>query len=312
MIDDSDDGYVLDLGDSREISALFCIGTGPFRRGDFRGLPGSCAGAAYRLLANSSRAGINAVASMPADELLVSRALPDSGYYPLQHGHKGGNDRISVMFDCGELGFKSFPAHGHANAPSYTLRAFGADVFVDPGTYGYVGFPAWRAYFRSTMANNALAVDGFDQSVMLGPFLWGSRAPARCLDWQSRIQGGRVTGEHDGYGRLADPVLHRRTVQFDERTRILSIEDDVVARRTLEIAVYFHLSEEVLLTEEHANHCAIAVGGGRVGLGVDRRLVVDVMTRRDEPIGGWVSRGYHRKVPSTTLIARGRCEGRSS
>lgn len=42
MIGDSDDGYVLDSGDSREIRALFCVGAGLFRRVDLKawaGLP---------------------------------------------------------------------------------------------------------------------------------------------------------------------------------------------------------------------------------------------------------------------------------
>ena len=49
-----------------------------------------------------------------------------------------------------------------------------------------------------------------------------------------------------------------------------------------------------------------------VTLEVDARLGVDILTGSDDPIGGWVSRGYHQKVPSTTLIARGRCQGKSS
>ena len=47
-------------------------------------------------------------------------------------------------------------------------------------------------------------------------------------------------------------------------------------------------------------------------LEVDLRLAVDTLTGSEDPIGGWVSRGYHRKVPTTTLIARGRCDGDSS
>ena len=94
-----------------------------------------------------------------------------------------------MVFDCGELGFKAIAAHGHADALSFTLRAFGSDVFVDPGTYDYFSYSAWRAYFRSTSAHNTLAVDGRDQSVMLGPFLWGARAQARCIAWEPGIQG---------------------------------------------------------------------------------------------------------------------------
>lgn len=312
MIGDSDDGYVLDLGDSREIGALFCIGSGLFPRADFKTRAGAYAEAARWLLGHSGRADFEALASTSPAEPLVSRALSESGYYLLQCGHKGRNDRVSVVFDCGELGFKSIAAHGHADALSFTLRAFGSDVFVDPGTYDYFSYPAWRAYFRSTSAHNTLVVDGLDQSVMLGPFLWGPRAHARCVTWEPGIQGGKVIGEHDGYTRLADPVLHRRTLELDERSRILTIHDDIAASGTHEIAAYFHLAEDALVSAEGLNRYRIAVGDGKVTLEVDAHLSVEVLTGSEEPIGGWVSRGYHRKVPSTTLVARGRCHGRCS
>jgi uncharacterized heparinase superfamily protein len=275
-------------------------------------LAGRYAEAARWLLGSSSRTDFDALAWTSGDDLLVSRAFPESGYYLLECGHKGRGDEVSVVFDCGELGFKSIAAHGHADALSFTLRAFGADVFVDPGTYDYFSHPAWRAYFRSTRAHNTLAVDGLDQSVMLGPFLWGPRANARCIAWEPGDQGGKVIGEHDGYMRLADPVLHRRTLELDGRARILTIQDDIVASGTHEISLYFHLAEDALLSTDRPNRYRIAVGAETVTLVVDARLAVEILTGSDEPIGGWVSRGYHRKVPSTTLIARGRSQGKSS
>jgi hypothetical protein len=121
-----------------------------------------------------------------------------------------------------------------------------------------------------------------------------------------------VIGEHNGYTRLTDPVVHRRTLDLDERSRILTIQDDIVANGTHEIAVHFHLAEDALVSAERPNRYKIEVGGGTVALEMDAHLGVDVVKGGDEPIGGWTSRGYHRKVPSTTLIARGRCPGNRS
>jgi heparinase II/III-like protein len=312
MIGDSDDGYVLDLGDPHDLRALFSVGAVLFARPDFKAWAGAYAEAARWLLGGSGLAEFEAVASTPAAVLLVSHAFPESGYYLLECGHKGGDDCVSVVFDCGDLGFKSIAAHGHADALSFTLRAFGSDVFVDPGTYDYFSYPAWRGYFRSTRAHNALVVDGLDQSVMLGSFMWGPRARARCIAWEPRNQGGKVIGEHDGYTRLADPVLHRRTLELDEHSRILTIQDDIVAGGPHEIAAYFHLAEDVLVVAERPNRYRIAVRGGIVTFELDPRLAVELLSGSEEPIAGWVSREYHRKVRSTTLIARGRCEGKSS
>jgi hypothetical protein len=44
-------------------------------------------------------------------------------------------------------------------------------------------------------------------------------------------------------------------------------------------------------------------------LEMDSRLAVDTLEGSTAPIGGWVSRGYHRKVPATTLVGRAECAG---
>lgn len=71
MIGDSDDGQVLDLGDSREVRALCCIGAGLFQRADFRAWAGSYAEAARWLLGRADRAQFEAAASAPANELMA-------------------------------------------------------------------------------------------------------------------------------------------------------------------------------------------------------------------------------------------------
>jgi hypothetical protein len=41
--------------------------------------------------------------------------MSDAGYYLLQSGGHAGPDRISVVFDCGELGMGPLAAHGFQN-----------------------------------------------------------------------------------------------------------------------------------------------------------------------------------------------------
>jgi len=309
MIGDSDDGYVLDLGGAHDLRALLGIGAILFARADFKAGCGEYPEAARWLVGASGQAAFDALPSSPPAERLVSRAFPDSGYYLLQSGHQGAIDRISVVFDCGELGFTSIAAHGHADALSFTVRAFGSDLFVDPGTYDYFSFPAWRAYFRSTAAHNTLVVDGHNQSAMRGPFLWGARAGAKCVTWEPTSEGGRVVGEHDGYRRLADPVLHRRTLSLEADQGVLTICDDIVAHRMHEISMYFHLAEDASVSVEGANRYRIDVARGTATFEIDAQLTVETLRSSEGPIGGWVSRGYHRKVPSTTLVARCHCQG---
>jgi hypothetical protein len=306
MIGDSDDGYVLDLGSSHAPEAFFCIGATLFARSDFKQWADAFTEPARWLLGAGAQEAFDRLPPTPADHPIVSHAFPSCGYYLLQYGHRGAKDRISVVFDCGELGFTSIAAHGHADALSFTLRAFGFDVLVDPGTYDYFSFPEWREYFRSTRAHNTVVVDGVDQSVMQGPFLWGPRAEARCIAWRPTSDGGEVTGEHTGYVRLTDPVIHRRTLSLEGSSGVLTIRDEIVAKGAHEIAIYFHLAEDTALSTRPGNQFRIDVAGHTVMLDVDERLAVETLKGSEAPIAGWVSRSYHRKVPATTLVARGR------
>ena len=81
-------------------------------------------------------------------------AFPDAGYYVLRDRAAGSPPPLAVVFDCGNLGFRSIAAHGHADALSLTVSARGDAVLIDPGTYDYFTYRAWRSYFRSTRAHN--------------------------------------------------------------------------------------------------------------------------------------------------------------
>jgi len=309
LFGDCDDGYVLNLGSSpHDTRTLLGIGAVLTGRRDFRTWAGRWQEPAQWLFGKAGRERFDAIPALPPAPL-ESRGFADSGYYLLQSGEAASPNRISVLFDCGELGLGALAAHGHADALSFSLRAFGTDLLVDPGTYDYFTHPAWRRYFRSTRAHNCLVIDDTDQSEMLGPFMWGRRAAARCTRWEPIKQGGTVAGEHDGYRRLVDPVLHRRTLDLDGATGTLTVRDEIEARDRHAVALYFHLSEHCRVTAVQQNRCEIAVAGGRAVLELDPGLAMELCTGAEQPILGWVSRGYHRKVPTTTVVGRAICPG---
>lgn len=313
MFGDSDDGYVLDLGGDRDdLCGLLSIGAVLFSRPDFKELTRGDSEPTVWLLGPSSRETFGTIQAGSKKSSLVSKAFPESGHYLLQCGQRGSGNEISVLFDCGDLGYKSIAAHGHADALSFTLRAFGVDVFVDPGTYDYFRYPEWRNYFRSTRAHNTVVVDDSDQSVMFGPFLWGNRSKAQCIDWNPTLGGGRVVGEHDGYMRLKDPVMHRRTLNLDAGSRVLTIRDEIMAKESHEIGIYFHLSEECLISSRQSNQYEIHVKGRKVTVETDLNLSTETLEGAKNPIEGWVSRYYHIKVPSTSIVGRGIYDGYTS
>ena len=356
---DSDDGYVLDLG-GREQPATSWLGVGAvlFERPDLAARCGECPEPIHWLLGpsgverytklNCRTAECDRQANAAALPVrLHSRAFPQSGYYLLQSGERSTvaladktpevpdeapDDRISVLFDCGPLGFGPLAAHGHADALSFTLSIAGQPVFVDPGTYDYFTYPAWRRYFRSTPAHNTIAIDDQDQSQLLGPFLWGQRAQTRCLSFEPTDQGGTVVGEHDGYTRLADPVVHRRAVTLtapsEAEAGSLLIVDELIAQQDHRAAFHLHLAPDCVVQalgdnggatgngEATGRRFAVTCSAGQFELQLDAALEVEVCRGSENPMeerlaieeqlaaAGWVSRGYHRKDPATTLIGR--------
>jgi hypothetical protein len=119
-------------------------------------------------------------------------------------------------------------------------------------------------------------------------------------------------GEHDGHARLADPVVHHRTVELDGLKRELTVRDDILTRGKHDVEVYFHLAENCRVTQAAPNRYEVDVGPGGVTIELGPRLSVRTLCGSEDPIGGWVSRGYHRKTPSTTLIGHCAVAGNTS
>ncbi|KJS52526.1 heparinase [Streptomyces rubellomurinus subsp. indigoferus] len=217
---------------------------------------------------------------------------------------KIGAEEIWCRCDGGPHGFLSIAAHGHADALSVEVRHDGVDVLADPGTFCYHGQPAWRRYFRSTLGHNTLELDGADQSVSGGPFLWTRHARSRVLVVDTAGEGvARWCAEHDGYR----PSVHRRRVELSAASRELRITDEVRGpRRAVRLA--FHLGPAV--AAELTGHRAVLTWTKD---GEDRRAVLDLpaeltwRAHRGEtaPPLGWYSAGFGRRVSATTLVGTG-------
>lgn len=304
---DKDDAYVLDLDDQpRTFEGLLPVGAALFGRADFKARSASFSSRALWLLGEPGRSAFERVNAAVENGELKSRALPASGFYLLQSGSIECGDAISVLFDCGELGFEAIAAHGHADALQFTLRINGEDVIVDPGTYDYFTFGDWRDYFRGTAAHNTLMVDGCDQSEMAGSFMWGRKANARCLRWEPRADGGLVAGEHDGYRRLSDPVIHRRQIELDGPSRRLVIRDVLESRGRHQAAFHLQLAAGCQARLHGEHEVRVARAGGELALELDSRLDLQLVCGQTSPIRGWVSPAYHRKSASSAIV--GRCE----
>ncbi|MEN8651562.1 alginate lyase family protein [Streptomyces sp. 21So2-11] len=215
-----------------------------------------------------------------------------------------GPAEIWCRCDGGPHGFLSIAAHAHADALSVEVRHDGVDVLADPGTFCYHGQPTWRQYFRSTLGHNTLQLDGGDQSVSGGPFLWTRQALSRVLVADTSDESvARWCAEHDGYQRS----VHRRRVELTAASQELRVVDEVRGpRRAVRLA--FHLGPAI----------AADLVGNRAVLtwtrdGEDRSAVLDLPGQlcwrghrgETDPPLGWYSPGFGRKEPTTTLVGTG-------
>ena len=140
-------------------------------------------------------------------------------------------------------------AHGHADALSVVCSAQGTNWLVDPGTFVYTASKEWRDYFRSTQAHNTLIIDGQGQAQPGGPFKWLNLCPARLETWATLPNLDYASGMHDGYKRLAEPVVHRRHVVFVKPDRWFLL-DDLNGAGTHSLDFFFHFLPDAQLRVE--------------------------------------------------------------
>ena len=132
-----------------------------------------------------------------------SRTSPTAVTSVLRHG---GDQAI---LDVGPLCPPHLPPHAHADALSFVLWADAMPLVSDPGSFTYAG--PEREAFRSTAAHATLEVDGANQCDFWGAFRAAHLPRVRRLRLEHSPEATVVTAEHDGFRRLADPVMHRRT-----------------------------------------------------------------------------------------------------
>ena len=292
MVGDADDGIVfrLDAPGSDRADQLLALGDAVLRR------------------MNPTHPGVRwLVHALPgkrpeADphESETGWAFPDGGYL-LFGSHFGEPNEIKGMVDCGPLGYLGIAAHGHADALALTLSIGGEECLVDPGTYSYWQEHKWRDYFRGTSAHNTVRIDGLDQSVSGGRFMWLKKARASIERMPQSPHEFDFRGAHDGYERLADPVRHMRSVRFDAASATLTVRDEIAAKKHHQVELFWHFAPGL---DVRLNSAGLHVRGKRFALqmhahGADLKL--ELVRGNENPPLGWYSRCYESRQPCDVL-----------
>lgn len=232
-------------------------------------------------------------------------AFADAGIYVLT-SHRASPDEIFCVADAGPLGFLSLAAHGHADALSFSLHVSGRPIIVDCGTYSYYSEAHWRSYFRSTQAHNTIVIDGVDQSVQAGPFLWTNHAKCSTMRWTAACGAIEWCAQHDGYTRLNGSPIHVRGIRLQDNR--VDIDDEVRGELSHEIEWRLHFAPECEvviegdaciarwreLTDQGTSRCRTLV------VRLDSRLIWRLA--RGEYHAGRYSEAFNLLDTTTTLI----------
>jgi hypothetical protein len=236
------------------------------------------------------------------------RRFPDAGQVFLRSRSADGRV-IWCRCDGGPHGFLSIAAHAHADALSVEVRHNGVDILADPGTYCYHGEPVWREWFRSTAAHNTVELDGVSQSESGGPFLWITHPRTRTMTCDVGDQPVQTwTAEHEGYLRLGTPTVHRRSVTLDSPSRVLTVVDTFDTSGEISLALSWHLGPDVtVVLDGAAAELTWQVGPDcqHGTLALPEGLAWTSHTAEIDPVLGWYSPRFGRRVPATSLVGRG-------
>jgi hypothetical protein len=300
-IGDSDDAWVVRLDDRPEANnycSILATAAVLLERPDFKAKAGRWDEKSHWLLGTPGQETFESL-SLDAPKC-NSQAFEEGGYCVMR-----APGRV-ITFDCGPLGYLSIAAHGHADALSLTVSVDGQPILIDPGTYAYQEGGERRDYFRSSAAHNTIVVDGEDQSEMLGTFLWGRKAEAHLLHWETTENYDLAIAEHDGYDKLLG-VIHQRTVLFHKPDWLI-IADRLKGHGEHSFEQLWHVPAECEVTIEQdpldQKYVSLRVGYKQlimIPLEMPSAVHPRIQTGEEQPMQGWVSSKYGHVEPGPVV-----------
>ncbi|MGH9431140.1 MAG: alginate lyase family protein [Terriglobia bacterium] len=234
---DDDGGRVFDPARNQPAHLADPLATGAvlFNNSQFKAAARGLREEALWLLGPEAAARFEAIPSVGAG--LQSRRFAESGIHILAESQPYAQQ---MTIDAGPQGSGN-GGHGHADALSAHLSIDGRDWLVDPGAYCYICPDGNRDAFRGTPAHNTLDVDGLNQADGAGPFAWQRLPQVKLEAWVTGERFDLFAGSHDGYRRLAQPVLHRRTV-LHVKSSFWLVRDGVEGVGEHALTVRWHLA----------------------------------------------------------------------
>ncbi|MET0534720.1 MAG: alginate lyase family protein [Steroidobacter sp.] len=307
---DADDAIIARLDSSASVDvyrSLLATGAVLFDSAEFKFKAAAVDDKTRWLLGDAAAAKFESI-DMSSVSLPIRRDFLRAGYFILGDRFETKRE-VRVVADAGPLGYLSIAAHGHADALSFTLSAGGRELLIDPGTYAYHTQRMWRDYFKGTSAHNTVRIDGVDQSVSGGNFLWIKHAQAQVIAVERTPLLERWVASHDGYARLKHPVTHRREILVEKELSRLQVTDELMGSGAHDVEIFWHFAEQCLVemdrTGVRATHGEVALT-----MSIPEGLHCQIHRGVEKPQpAGWISRSFDAKQPTTTVVMSGRITG---
>lgn len=233
----------------------------------------------------------------------LDKAFPSGGLYTMRDGW--GSSASVAVIDAGPHGALSF-GHSHADPLAVDLTLAGRALFVDAGTYTYVGDE--RNAFRSTAAHNTVEIDGTGTSIPDTAFRWKTVSNATATNWTSQPEFAYFQGTHDGYRSLADPVTHERSV-LHNRVGVWVVRDALSAAGAHEAVLRWHCAPGLTPRSIHEARglCQLQIEEGAASRAM---LVMAGSSAGHQQIDdGWVSAQFGQKTRARVCTWRERISG---
>jgi hypothetical protein len=237
-------------------------------------------------------------AAIPATGVEVgSKVFPDAGFCIMR-----AKDSYMFITNSGAAAYpdqtSQWGSHAHADLLSFELAVGDATLLVDPGTFVYTSAPEERNCFRGTRMHNTVVVDDQDQHRLSKSNVFRCLEIAEPVDFDFRTDAVRdiFKGSHNGYMRLADPVCHARTIEFNKEASSWEITDLLSGMGKHVFKWYYHFDSDIDFSIEGNCVRSLRMGKPNLELTFDAGGIGEFRKLDD-----FVSKAYGDKKPSYTL-----------
>lgn len=190
----------------------------------------------------------------------------------------------------------------HSDLLSFELFANGQAYLIDGGPYSYQKTDEWNQYFCAAQAHNMISVD------RIAHFNFTERQIQCTLDqWISTSTFDFISGQHNGFEDLDEPITHRRSIFYYKPTYWI-LCDVLMGEGQHFFDQYFHFppfrlnvdfsNKRVdIRTDEHHRFTLMPFH--------PQEMDVAIFTGGETPDSGWISEGY-RSPAAASFIKYGK------